>query len=377
MMRVGFDTRFISECRTGLGSYSVSLLSELVRVGADHQFVLFARDPSSLSGFGNLENVQIREVRMPELPGNGRLSSLAYEQIWLANAMNSEELDLVHFPYYLEPLLTNHPFILTIHDLDTFVPSDRHSTLTRLYHNNLVRIMSRKSSALITISDYSRQQIIRYLDLPADKISVVYDGLPHHFLDAEDGKANTGTGYDYLLYAGGLGMRKNLRRMVDAFALARAVTGSSARLFITGELAEVGLALKDYVARSGYDGFVTFTGYVPDQELPSLYRGALASIYPSLNEGFGLPVIESMACGTPVITSRGSAMEEVAGGRAVLADPLDINDMAAAIGALLTDRELAVSIGRRGPERARQFSWEKAAGQCLDIYERILNQEPG
>lgn len=377
MIRIGFDTRYISENKTGLGGYSLSLLSELVNIGTFYEFVLFASDTSTLSRFESHDNVQIREVRSPEIRVSGRLSSLAYEQIWLANAMNKEKLDMIHFPYYLEPLLTRFPFILTVHDLDTFVPSGRHSSMTCGYHNFLLRILTRRAAIILTISEFTKREILKYLSVPDEKIMVVHDGLHHHFRESERFSSNDDfrreTTGKYLLYAGGLGMRKNLRRMVDAFARARQATGSDARLVITGEMAEVGLALKEYIERSGYSGFIDLIGYVPDEELPALYRGAIASIYPSLYEGFGLPVIESMACATPVITSRDSAMEEVADGRAVLVDPLDVSGMAAAIGALLTDSELAAAIGRRGPERARQFSWEKAARQCLDIYGQVLD----
>ncbi|RJQ45366.1 MAG: glycosyltransferase family 1 protein [Gaiellales bacterium] len=377
MTTVGFDTRFISSSRTGLGTYSRSLLSALIGQGSRYDFCLFTSDASSLDEFTGYDHVHIHEVGAVRFPAGGRLGSLIYEQFSLAAAIARQKPNLVHFPYYVEPALTRKPFIVTIHDLDTFLPSGRHSAWTRAYHNNLARIMARRADAVITISEYSRGEIMRYLDIPREKVHVIYDGLADNFretllADTHASPVSKSSSNEYFLYAGGLGMRKNLRRMVDAFALAREVNASGVRLVITGELAEVGSALMRYSDDKGYGDFIEFAGYVDDDALPGLYRGALASIYPSLNEGFGLPVIESMACGTPVITSRDSAMEEIAGGRAILIDPYDVTDMAAAIGALMDDRSLAASIGAAGFEQAGKYSWDDAAERCIELYGRIL-----
>jgi glycosyltransferase involved in cell wall biosynthesis len=325
------------------------------------------------------DNVSIHEVTAPDLSMSGRMASIAFEQLWLAKSINRQDLDLVHFPYYLEPAMTRHPFIITIPDMDTFIPSRRHSRWTRAYHNSLIKNLARRSDGVITISEYSKVQIINHLDLPPDKVHVVYCGLGDAFSEPIAESIDDLTGEmipqgGYMLYAGGLGMRKNLRRMVDAFALARRATGSEAGLVITGDLAAVGQALKHFVERSDYSDFVTFTGYLADAQLPTLYRGAIASIYPSLSEGFGLPVIESMACGIPVITSRDSSMEEIADGNAILVDALDVNNIAAAIGALMNDPVLAESYGGRGPKQAANYSWDKAALQCLELYETVLAQ---
>lgn len=377
MTRIGFDARFITSTATGLGSYTRSLLKALVKQESRFEFCLFTPDRASLDIFETNENVRIYEVPRSKRFKGRRIASISYEQLSLPASMLMEELDMVHYPYYVEPLLTVPPYIVSILDMDTFLPSDRHSGWTRAYHNGLIRLHARRSAAIMTISEYSRAQIVDYLQVPEEKVHVIYCGLGEAFagVPGHEGKAPADlpvTG-DYLLYAGGLGMRKNLRRMVDAFALARGATGSDTSLVITGGLAEVGQALKRYTDTAGYSDFIEFTGHVPDDQLPALYHGALASIYPSLNEGFGLPVIESMACGTPVITSRASAMEEISGGRAVLVDPLDVNDIAAAIGALISDRRLAAAYGALGPAQAAAYSWDKAAEECLELYEAVLS----
>ena len=221
---------------------------------------------------------------------------------------------------------------------------------------------------MVTDSDFSRAEILRHLDLRPEKVRVVSPGLPEWTAGLSDRPARAG---GYFLYTGGLGMRKNLGRLVDAFAMAREATGSEASLVVTGELAEVGLALRSYVERRGLADMVVFTGYENEESLASLYRGAFACVYPSLYEGFGLPVLEAMAAGVPVITSSGSSMEEIAAGRALLADPTDTVSLAAAIGALMADPDLARRLGELGPANAVTYTWEKAAQAFADIYEEV------
>lgn len=372
MIRIGFDARFITPFRTGLGNYTRSLLAGLVAQDSTFEFSLFSDRPEELDDFSSRDNVKIHGVGESGSSDASRAAAVVFQQVSMASSLLGERLDLIHFPYYLEPVLAPPPYIVSILDMDTFLPSGRHSRWTRCYHNSMIRWHARRGAAIVTISDHSRRQIIDHLGVPGDKVHVIHCGLGEVFADADRGAPGES---DYFLYAGGLGMRKNLRRLVDAFALARGVTGKKTRLVITGELAEVGRLLKRYTEDAGYGDYVEFTGYITDEELAGLTRGAVASIYPSLNEGFGLPVIESLACGVPVITSRGSAMEEVAGGLAVLVDPLDTAEIAAAIGALIMDGRLAEALGVQGPEHARRFSWDKSARRCLDLYEEILSRK--
>ncbi|MHB8142676.1 MAG: glycosyltransferase family 4 protein [Thermoleophilia bacterium] len=378
-MRIGFDARFVTARRTGLGNYCLWLLEALIRQNDGDEFVVFGDTGGDLKPLAAVDGVRLVPVPA-RLIGAGRAGAVAGQQIDMARLINRHELDIMHFPYYLEPALVRTPFILTIHDVDTFRAGGRHSLWTRLYHNGLTRLLARRAAALVTVSEFSREQIAHYLKISAGDIRTIVNGLSPHF---NGGLAPGATGpakatsrepvppAGYVLYAGGLGVRKNLRRMVDAFALAADVTGADSRLVITGELAEVGQALKAYVESRGLGRRVTFTGYLPDEQMPALYRGALAAVYPSTYEGFGLPVLEAMAMGVAVITSRDSAMAEVADGRAVLVDPLDTLSIAAGIGAVLADSSLARALGERGPERAAEFTWSAAARDFNRLYAEI------
>ncbi len=382
-MRIGFDARFVTARRTGLGNYCLWLLEALIRENDGDEFVVFGDTGGDLKPLAVVDGVSLVPAPV-RLIGAGRAGAVAGQQFDMARLINRHELDIMHFPYYLEPALARAPFILTIHDLDTFRAGAHHSSWTRFYHNGLIRLLARRAAAIVTVSEFSRGEIACCLGIPAGDIRVIANGLSPQFGCAVGGEAGgaplsgaAGGLLDvpplagYLLYAGGLGMRKNLRRMIDAYALAADATGSDARLLITGELAEVGRALKAYVESRGLADRVAFTGYLPAHEMPALYRGALAAIYPSTYEGFGLPVLEAMAMGVAVVTSRGSAMAEVADGRGVLVDPLDTLSIAAGIGALLDDPALAQELGGRGPVRAADFSWSAAAAGFHEIYEEI------
>lgn len=364
-MRIGFDTRFITARSTGLGRFCRSLLQSLISHGS-HDFRLFTPDPLAMEEFSHYQNVDI--VPVPARLARGRIRSVRYEQLWLAKALAAENLDLVHYPHFLAPMCNDSPFILTIHDMDTFNDNGRHSVWTRLYQNRLITALAARSSIIVTDSEFSRLEILRHVDVPAEKVNVIYPGV---FACPEESPPLLEDEPEYVLYTGGLGMRKNLKRMVEAFAQARTAVRSPAKLVITGCLAEVGLALKRYVEKRGLGEKVVFTGYVSEANMPGLYKGAAVVLYPSLYEGFGFPVLEAMAAGVPVITSEGSSMEEIAGGRALLVDPGNVSQMAAAIGALLSDLNLARRLGELGPRRASEFSWDRAAKGYLRAYEQV------
>jgi glycosyltransferase involved in cell wall biosynthesis len=378
-MRIGYDATYVTDKRTGLGAQSYNLLQALVEADSPHEFIAFTGSDVNLDELADHGRLQLMPVPQVGNPGS-RLGSVFYRQILLHQAVKRAGISLMHFPYYVEPILTRAPFILTIHDMDTYAAPYRHSAATRIYQNGLLRLLSRRAAAVVTVSDFSRQEILKHLPGARGKVRIVRNGLPACFLngraDAGVAAANAFRPSDkpYFLYTGGLGTRKNLRRMVKAFAMARTATGSEAELLVTGELAEVGHALVTFVRENGLEDWVRFTGYVPDEAMPALYRGAVAALYPSLYEGFGLPVLEAMASGTPMVTSKDSPMEEVANGAAVLVNPRSTTEIAAAIGALMMDSELAARLGARGPARAAIFSWENAARQCLSIYEEFLRE---
>jgi glycosyltransferase involved in cell wall biosynthesis len=279
-----------------------------------------------------------------EFGGPGRGGVLARELAWYPFALSAYGgADVLHCPTYYGPLRPRIPTVLTVHDLAVLRYPETFPRWTRTYAPRVVPSMIRAATRVIAVSEFTAGEIERLLSVPRERISVVPNGVEPVF--TADGPRAEG---DYLLTVGTLEPRKNLARTIAA----------AARIGV--ELRVVGAAGWGGVEAHGEH--VTWLGHVDDDELARLYRGARCFVYASLYEGFGIPVLEAMACGAPVVTSRGGAMEEVAGGNATLVDPLDVESIAAGIEAAAAG----------GVEHARSFTWAETAQRTVAVYEQAV-----
>jgi glycosyltransferase involved in cell wall biosynthesis len=277
--------------------------------------------------------------------GRGRVSTVLRDSLWypLALGRGSERFDVLHCTTFRGPFRSRAPVVLTVHDLAVL----RHPDAFRRWHRSTARAALEgvhSATAVVAVSEFTRNEVVDLLGVPAERIHVIANGVEPAFVS--EGPAAEG---DYVLAVGTLEPRKNLTRVVEAAARAGV------------ELRVVGARGWGRVTVSGW------TGRVDDDELARLYRGARCAVYASLYEGFGLPVLEAMASGTPVVTSAGGATEEIAGGAAILVDPTDVDAIAAGIAEAERRREELVP---RGLERAACFTWERAA----DSLERLWRE---
>jgi len=295
--------------------------------------------------------------------------------------------------------------VVTIHDLGYLYYPEAHRLVDRLYLNLSTRYNARAATHLIADSSATKRDLIERYGIEPDKITVVYPGYDVLSLSKgnettfqpvrdeeaiEAVKARYGIAGDYVLFVGTLQPRKNLIRLIEAFSpstrLRRAQSSRSGRrlsnpqspisnlqLVIAGKKGWLYEEIFQQVEELELEGKVVFTGYVVAGDLPALLSGAGLFVFPSLYEGFGLPVLEAMACGTPVICSNASSLPEVAGDAALLVDPLDVEGLAAAMERVLGDEALRAELIERGFERARKFSWERCARETLDVLERAVS----
>jgi len=232
----------------------------------------------------------------------------------------------------------------------------------------------------LTVSEASKRDILRFFGVPPEKIVVVYNAIDDHFWEepAADDVARVRERYQldhkFVLYVGNIKPHKNLVRIIEAFDQVRGTIGEELKLLIIGDEISKLPALRLAVHRHKLHKHVRFLGYLPDRTLAILYRLASVFVFPSLYEGFGLPPLEAMASGTPVVTSNVSSMPEVAGDAALLVDPYDVGAIACAIGRVLTDPALAAELRRKGLARAREFSWERSVLKTLDVYRRVAQR---
>jgi glycosyltransferase involved in cell wall biosynthesis len=243
------------------------------------------------------------------------------------------------------------PLVVTVHDLAVFRHPEAFNRWTRTYSPRVVPRVLRAARRVISVSDFTKRELVDLLDVPAERITVVPNAVDEEFTSA--GPAADG---DYVLAVGTLEPRKNLARLVDAARRA------DVELRVVGARGWGGVEVQGNGVR--------WLGEVSDTELARLYRGALCVAYPSFYEGFGIPVLEAMACGVPVVTSRGTAMEEVADGAAVLVDAEDPAAIAAGIERAASERDALVA---RGLERARQFRWDEVADATVAVYREALS----
>jgi glycosyltransferase involved in cell wall biosynthesis len=318
-VRVGVDTSPLVQTRAGTARHVRGLLGAL-------------RDRPGL------------ELELLSFGGAGRASSVARDALWypLGLGRRARQLDLLHCTTFRAPARIAVPTVLTVHDLAILRAPEVFPRWHRLYGRvGLARVL-RGADAIVAVSEFSRQETIELAGVPGERIRVVPHGIDAVF--TSEGHRAEG---EYVLAVGTLEPRKNLARAVEAARVA------GVDLRVVGAPGWGGVDVEGWV------------GEIPDAELASLYRGARCVVYPSLYEGFGLPVLEAMACGAPVVTSVATAMEEVAGGAAVLVDPLDVEAIAAGIEAALTRRDELVSAGLA---RAGEFTWERAADSVVQLW---------
>ncbi len=293
-----------------------------------------------------------------------------WEQLTQPNVLRRIEADLVHGPVFVGPLVAPCPVVTTIHDLSFIRFPHLFRPANRLYLTIMTRLSARRARRLIAVSEHAASESVDLLGVPREKISVVYHGVDAAFrpLPAAEVAAfreRRGLPERFILFVGTLEPRKNLAHLIEAFA--HIYEGRSKLVLVGGK----GWLYEDLFAKVkdlGLDDAVLFPGYVPTENLPFWYNAASAFAYPSRYEGFGMPVTEAQACGTPVLTSNTSSLPEAAGEAAVFVDPQDIEAIAAALKRVLDDDTLREQLREQGLIHARTFKWARTAGETIQVY---------
>jgi glycosyltransferase involved in cell wall biosynthesis len=288
---------------------------------------------------------------------------------FLARALNElGRNDLFFSPGYNTPLFCLCPFVFTIHDLSHIYCPENSSPLIRLYYAAVMKRACHRATMILTVSEFTRTQIIDWSGVAPEKVFNVGCGVDSAY---RPGDEPYGLQFPYLLCVSNRKRHKNEFRIVEALAKANLHPG--VHLVFTGEpTAE----LKDRIETCQLSSRIDFVGVVPEAKLPSLYRGAEALIFPSLYEGFGLPVLEAMACGTPVVTANATAMPEVAGDAALLVDPTSVEQIATAMEQILSDATLRQQLRHKGLTRAAQFSWERTSVRVHELIRGSVTRPP-
>jgi glycosyltransferase involved in cell wall biosynthesis len=368
-MLIGFEASALQGCKSGVGYYAENLLRSMLSVAPEHDYVLLSnRDMRSTWTPISRETVHSKSY----FPVRA-----AWMQAVLPGVLRSLQPDICHFPNYLAPLACARPYVVTIHDMTLFITPRYHRLKKLVLDRTLLPRVARRASAIITVSKSARADIVRHLKVPKDRVRVVMNAVGPAFEPVTDAarlaavRSRYGLYTPYILYVGTIEPRKNLVRLIRAFARLRKGDFRH-KLVLVGQPGWRCEPIYAEVEKLGLKGEVIFTGYVPFEDLPVLYSGAESMAFPSLYEGFGLPILEAMACGTPVVTSSTSSLAEVADGAALLVDPHSVEELAGSIHRIHSYPALAAELREKGRQRAAQFTWENAARDTLHIYEDVL-----
>ncbi|MGD8968185.1 MAG: glycosyltransferase family 1 protein [Anaerolineae bacterium] len=297
-----------------------------------------------------------------------------WEQLVQPRVLNQIEAHLVHAPVFVGPLVAPCPVVTTIHDLSFIRFPHLFRRINRLYLTLMTRLSARRARRLIAVSEHAARETVHLLGVPREKIDVVYHGVDPAFRPLPANQVATfrerqGLPHQFVLFVGTLEPRKNLRLLIEAFS--RVYDGRIQLVLVGGK----GWLYDDLFARVeelNLSAAVLFPGYVRSEELPLWYNAATALAYPSLYEGFGMPVTEAQACGTPVLTSNQASLPEAAGEAALLVDPQNVEEIAAGLNQLLNNSTLRMDLKERGLVHARGFSWPRTVQQTIQVYRRAL-----
>lgn len=370
-MKIGIVSERLNRPLTGVGTYTQNLLKELCIIQSNNEMYMI--DYKTHSMFRDINTIIIAPW-LRYLPMRSYLWHF-YLQFKLKN--NRLDLDIIHSPENstLISKLKNQKKIITVHDIRQHV-FPAYNWETMLSYILLPRSLN-TADKIIAVSNSTRQDLINYFKIPEEKITVIHEAADSGFkplneVELIEVKRKYNLTFPFILYIGNLAKHKNIPTLIKSFyKMKRSNIGH--KLVITGRKTRNSKEIFETINELNLQKEVVFTGYVPSEELPALYNAADLFVYPSLYEGFGLPPLEAMSCGCPVITSNTSSLPEVVGNAGILVNPYDVDGLARAMYEVLSNDELKTYMIKTGLERATTFSWEKCARETLTIYNEVCN----
>lgn len=361
-MRVGLNISTTSSQSTGVGNYALHLAKNIAAIAPDDEWFFFGANEQIVRC---LERNNAR-ARVSRRRG---LARILWEQTGLPAEARRERIDLLHGMDFSRPVAYGGRMVNTIHDLSPFADGQYIPPARRAYVKTLMHYAARRSLAVITVSEFSRRQIIERLCVDEDRVFAIAHGV----INAGNGAARSKSDPPFLLFVGNLERRKNLVRLVKAFRLLRDRRRMPHRLVLCGKPGHGWGDILAAIEREGIQDVIELPGYVSDEDLAKMYHSADVFVFPSLYEGFGFPVLEAMACGTPVVCSNATSLPEVGGDAVEYFDPYSVENIAAAIERVLDSPGRRAEMREKGLKQAARFTWEECARKHVEVYRRALD----
>jgi glycosyltransferase involved in cell wall biosynthesis len=374
-VRIAFDGTTLRPGRTGVGYYTEHLLHHLAREGAGDELIVVSNQP--------VDTTRPLPAHVRVAAPSWRAPRMVWMQMLAPRTLGQLQPDVAHFTNGMVPLASPVPTVVTIHDMSLTLYPRCHPPRRVLLNRPLVNLAARRADAIITVSQSAKRDIVDLYGLPPERVHVVHEAAAPSFRPITDRtelgrvRQRYALADRFILYVGTIEPRKNLLKLIEGFAARRKAGDLPHQLVCAGPYGWLSRDIEKTIGHLRVADAIRFTGYVPFDDLPALYSLAEMFVFPSIYEGFGLPVIEAMASGTPVITGHVPALTEVGGGAVERADRLDAGTLGDAMVALARDRERREHLISLGLARARTFSWERAARETLDVYRSAANPAAG
>lgn len=371
-MKIGIDARFVSN-GSGLGRYAYKLIEHVLKLDKKNYYYLIVyRDEGKILDF-KYGNYEIREVDFKHYSFGEQMGFLQY--------INRLNCDLVHFANFNHPIWYRKKFVVTIHDLTLlFFPGRvRRKWIAEWGYKMVMNSAVRNSRKVIAITEFTKRDILKYLNADENKVRVIYEAADERIKKEENTKlidkikGKYHITKPYFLYVGQWRVHKNLVRLIEAFDILKS-KDIDAQLLLVGKEDPRYPEVKQKINGSMNKDDVIVTGYVPDADMSALYSGSIAFVFPTLYEGIGLPPLEAMNCGLPVISSDASCMPEVLQDAVLYFDPYDPKEIAAAMEKVASDEKLRFDLIKRGYNQVNKYSWKKMAEETLRLYEEVLRE---
>jgi glycosyltransferase involved in cell wall biosynthesis len=382
VLRVGLNGLPLEAPHSGTATYTRHVGRLLTQHELDVAPTLYLREAESQAA--DIPNVRVRYPldRAGSAVGR-RVSKLAWEEVVVPAASAARRDDLLHYPYFAVPVAAAAPVVVTVHDLITLVMPGYHRSRQSAGYSRLMARLARRAQAIITVSEYSRREIVSVLGVPEERVHVTYEAAGTEFSpsgppgERESLQDRYGLPPRFVLYLGGAERRKNIETVLRAWKAA----------WMRGRIGEFGLVIVarfppadslypniPVLARDLDLAGVHFVDSIPEQDKPAFFRAASAFVYPSVYEGFGLPPLEAMATGTPVLAANATSLPEIIGDGGVLVPPYDVSAWAEALEQVLVSGTLRAAMRDRGLRRAVQFSWDRTAEETAGVYRDVLGR---
>ena len=374
-MRIGLNLLFLKPGKVGgTQTYSENLVNALATIGSEHEFFLFL-NLECKNIFKNLPK-NFKSI-ICKIPGNIRPLRILYEQIVLPVKIRSNNIDILHSLGQTTPLISFCPSVITMHDTNYWSCASHFSLYERILPRIFIRQSLFSAKHIIAVSHFTCEELIKKLNIKNEKITVVYEASNKFIKNKKEEEKNLlekyGIRNSFLLSVASPWKHKNIAGLISIYNELLQL-GDAPKLVIVGHSVEKKPEIRQELQKLQKPENVIFTGYIEQSHLHIFYKNAFVFVFPSLYEGFGLPILEAMTYGVPVVSSNAASLPEVAGDAALLADPREQVGFAKQIRRILDNKQLRDELSRRGIERSSKFSWEKCARETISVYKKVLQK---